>query len=290
MLLGAREPNRATTRSSTHVMNEMPINPSPIHWRQHLGVMMESKTVVRLITTLIIINAVILGMQTYPSLMAQWGEVLIALDKLILAVFILEIALRFVARGLSLLRDPWAVFDCLVVGVALVPASGPFAVLRALRVLRVLRLISINPNMRRVVEALLSSLPGMGSIAMLLSLVFYVAAVMATQLFGAAFPEWFGSLGASLYTLFQVMTLESWSMGIVRPVMETFPLAWMYFLPFILIATFMMLNLFIAVVVNAMQTNHDQEAKLAPPSPKEQLVLDELRALRAEVAELRQQR
>jgi voltage-gated sodium channel len=156
--------------------------------------------------------------------------------------------------------------------------------------LRVLRLISINPNIRRVVQALLSSLPGMGSIAMLLGLVFYVAAVMATQLFGEAFPEWFGSLGASLYTLFQVMTLESWSMGIVRPVMETFPLAWMYFLPFILIATFMMLNLFIAVVVNAMQTTHEQEAKLAPPSPTEQLLLDELRALRTEVAELRQQR
>jgi voltage-gated sodium channel len=229
-------------------------------------------------------------MQTSAGLMAQWGELLLGLDQLILVLVILELGLRFVARGLGLLRDPWAVFDCLVVGIALVPASGPFAVLRALRVLRVLRLISINPNMRRVVQALLSSLPGMGSIAMLLGLVFYVAAVMATQLFGEAFPEWFGSLGASLYTLFQVMTLESWSMGIVRPVMETFPLAWMYFLPFILIATFMMLNLFIAVVVNAMQTTHEQEAKLAPPSPTEQLLLDELRALRTEVAELRQQR
>ena len=113
---------------------------------------------------------------------------------------------------------------------------------------------------------------------------------MPTELFGEAFPEWFGSLGASLYTLFQVMTLESWSMGIVRPVMEKFPLAWMYFLPFILIATFMMLNLFVAVVVNAMQATHDQEALLAPPSTTEQLLLDELKALRAEVAALRQPR
>nr|WP_167144390.1 ion transporter [Pseudomonas sp. OTU750018] len=271
-------------------MNETPMNPPSNHWRLRLGALMESTAITRLVTALIILNAAILGIQTYPSLMAEWGELLLTLDQLILAVFILELALRFVARGLALLRDPWAVFDCLVVGVALVPSSGPFAVLRALRVLRVLRLISINPNMRRVVEALLSSLPGMSSIAMLLGLVFYVAAVMATQLFGAAFPEWFGSLGASLYTLFQVMTLESWSMGIVRPVMEQFPLAWMYFLPFILIATFMMLNLFIAVVVNAMQTTHEQEAKLAPPSPTEQLLLDELRALRTEVAELRQQR
>ncbi len=271
-------------------MPEYSLTPSATAWRSRLAALMESQTITRLVTTLIILNAAILGMQTSPGLMAQWGELLLGLDQLILVLFILELGLRFVARGLGLLRDPWAVFDCLVVGIALVPASGPFAVLRALRVLRVLRLISINPNMRRVVQALLSSLPGMGSIAMLLGLVFYVAAVMATQLFGEAFPEWFGSLGASLYTLFQVMTLESWSMGIVRPVMETFPLAWMYFLPFILIATFMMLNLFIAVVVNAMQTTHEQEAKLAPPSPTEQLLLDELRALRTEVAELRQQR
>ena len=271
-------------------MPEYSLTPSTTAWRSRLAALMESQTITRLVTTLIILNAAILGMQTSPGLMAQWGELLLGLDQLILVLFILELGLRFVARGLGLLRDPWAVFDCLVVGIALVPASGPFAVLRALRVLRVLRLISINPNMRRVVQALLSSLPGMGSIAMLLGLVFYVAAVMATQLFGEAFPEWFGSLGASLYTLFQVMTLESWSMGIVRPVMEQFPLAWMYFLPFILIATFMMLNLFIAVVVNAMQTTHEQEAKLAPPSPTEQLLLDELRALRTEVAELRQQR
>ncbi|WP_372866072.1 ion transporter [Pseudomonas sp.] len=268
-------------------MPENTLTPSYVTWRERLAELMESPGITRLVTTLIILNAAILGMETSPSLMADWGSLLLALDKLILGIFILELAMRFIARGAGLLRDPWAVFDCLVVGIALVPASGPFAVLRALRVLRVLRLISINPNMRRVVQALLSSLPGMGSIAMLLGLVFYVAAVMATQLFGEAFPQWFGSLGASLYTLFQVMTLESWSMGIVRPVMEQFPLAWMYFLPFILIATFMMLNLFIAVVVNAMQATHDQEALQAPPSKTEQLLLDELKALRADIAELR---
>jgi voltage-gated sodium channel len=268
-------------------MPENILTPSYGTWRTRLAELMESRVITRAVTTLIILNAAILGMQTSASLMTDWGRVLLTLDAVILSLFVAELALRFIARGASLLRDPWAVFDCLVVGIALVPASGPFAVLRALRVLRLLRLISISPDMRRVVQALLSSLPGMGSIAMLLGLVFYVAAVMATQLFGGAFPEWFGSLGASLYTLFQVMTLESWSMGIVRPVMEQFPLAWMYFLPFILIATFMMLNLFIAVVVNAMQATHDQEALLAPPSRTEQLLLDELKALRAEVAELR---
>ena len=264
-------------------MHELELNPSS-NWRERLGAVMDGTSVQRLITLLIIINAAILGLQTSPSIMADWGKALLILDSLILACFVIELALRFTARGIGLLRDPWAVFDCLVVGIALVPASGPFAVLR---VLRVLRLVSINPSMRKVVQALLASLPGMGSIVMLMGLVFYVAAVMATQLFGQSFPEWFGSIGASLYTLFQVMTLESWSMGIVRPVMEQHPLAWMFFVPYILIATFMMLNLFIAVIVNAMQSTHEPSAEELAAAAREQAILDELRALRSEVAALR---
>jgi voltage-gated sodium channel len=267
-------------------MHELELNPSS-DWRQRLGAVIDGTPVQRLITLLIIINAVILGLQTSPSIMADWGAPLLILDTFILACFVIELALRFVARGIGLLRDPWAVFDCLVVGIALVPASGPFAVLRALRVLRVLRLVSINPSMRKVVQALLASLPGMGSIVMLMGLVFYVAAVMATQLFGESFPEWFGNIGASLYTLFQVMTLESWSMGIVRPVMEEYPLAWLFFVPYILVATFMMLNLFIAVIVNAMQSTHEPDAEEQATVARAQAILDELRALRSEVAELR---
>ncbi|WP_061239105.1 ion transporter [Ectopseudomonas composti] len=267
-------------------MQELELNPSS-DWRQRLGAVMDGTSIQRLVTLLIIVNAAILGLQTSPAIMNEWGKPLLLLDGLILACFVIELALRFIARGVSLLRDPWAIFDCVVVGIALVPASGPFAVLRALRVLRVLRLVSINPSMRKVVQALLASLPGMGSIVMLMGLIFYVAAVMATQLFGASFPEWFGNIGASLYTLFQVMTLESWSMGIVRPVMEQHPLAWLFFVPYILIATFMMLNLFIAVIVNAMQSTHEPNAEELAAAAREQAILDELRALRSEVAELR---
>src|SRR5690606_39943825 len=128
-----------------------------------------------------------------------------------------------------------------------------FSVLRALRVLRILRLVSINPNMRRVVQALLASLPGMGSIIMLMGLIFYISAVMATQLFGERFQEWFGTLTASLYSLFQMMTLDSWSSGTVRPIMKVYPYAWAFFIPYVLVATLMMLNLFIALIVNARQ-------------------------------------
>lgn len=258
-------------------------------WRQRLADWLDRPGVQYLVTTLILINAVILGLETSSTAMQHWGGWLKALDQLILACFVVEITLRFVAHGWRLLRDPWGLFDTTVVAIALVPASGPLAVLRALRVLRVLRLISIVPSMKMVVQSLLSSLPGMGSIVALLGLIFYVAAVIATQLFGAHFPEWFGTLGASLYTLFQVMTLESWSMGIVRPVMEEFPYAWLYFIPFILIATFMMLNLFIAVIVDAIQNQRErvaeQEQEFAPPSESAQL-LEEVRQLRAELRSL----
>jgi voltage-gated sodium channel len=141
----------------------------------------------------------------------------------------------------------------------------------------VLRLISVLPSLRRVVDAFARALPGMGSVVLLIGLIFYVGAVMATKLFGAAHPEWFGSIGASLYTLFQVMTLESWSMGIVRPVMETHPLAWAFFVPFILVTTFAVLNLLVGLVVNAMQ-----EAAEADRAEKEDVFEAEvLRRLRA---------
>ncbi|GAB4298411.1 MAG: hypothetical protein Kow0096_17060 [Thiohalomonadaceae bacterium] len=262
--------------------------------RTQLGRWIESLPVQKFIITLIVINAVTLGLETSPAVMARAGDVLHLLDRLILAVFVAEIAIKLVAFGGRFFRNPWNVFDFVVVGIALVPASGPLAVLRALRVLRVLRLISMMPRLRLVVEALLLAVPGIASIAGLMLLIFYVAAVMATGLFGPQFPEWFGSIGASMYTLFQVMTLESWSMGIARPVMEAYPWAWAFFIPFILIATFTMLNLFIAIIVNTMQTMHEAEFKQEQAAIEEAVheessqVSRELRALREEIRVLRE--
>lgn len=244
------------------------------------------------ILALIILNAVLLGMETSASLMAQYGGLILSLDKALLGIFVLELLLRMFAYRLAFFRDPWSLFDFAVVAIALLPATGQFSVLRALRVLRVLRILTIVPSMRRVVSALLGSLPGLGSIAMVLLLIYYVFAVIATKLFGAAFPEWFGSLGASFYTLFQVMTLESWSMGISRPVMEQFPYAWLFFVPFILIATFTMLNLFIAIIVNTMQTFTEQEhaqeraADQAVEQAEQQQLHTELAQIKTQLAEL----
>jgi len=227
--------------------------------RARLRDFIEHSRVQRAIIALILVNAVLLGLETWPPAMAAAGTAITLADKVILSIFVVEIAIRLYVHRLAFWRDPWSVFDFSVIAIALVPASGQFAVLRALRVLRVLRLLTIVPSMRRVVGALLSAIPGLGSIALVLAILYYVCTVIATNLFAANYPEWFGHIGRSLYTLFQIMTLESWSMGIVRPVMESHPYAWAFFIPFILIATFTMLNLFIAVIVNAMQSYNDAE-------------------------------
>jgi len=263
-------------------------------WRLKLKAFVEAAPIQKLIITLILINAAILGLQTDARIVAEWGGLLHSADVIILSVFVVEITLRLAVHRLSFFRDPWSVFDFLVVAIALVPASGPFEVLRALRVLRVLRLLTMVPSMRRVVAGMLKAVPGLGSVGAIMSIIFYVAAVMATNLFGADFPEWFGSLGASAYTLFQVMTLESWSMGIVRPVMEVYPHAWLFFLPFILIATFTMLNLLMAVIVNAVQDvqqaelEHAQLSISAKVDAETETLQHELFKLRSEISEIKE--
>lgn len=245
------------------------------------------------IVALILINSVILGLETWPAAMDAAGGLLKAVDRSILAIFAAEIALRLYVHRAAFWRDPWSLFDFAVVAIALIPASGPFAVLRALRVLRVLRLMTVVPSMRRVVGALLAAIPGLGSIGLVLAIIFYVFGVIGTNLFAASYPEWFGSLGRTLYTLFQVMTLESWSMGISRPVMEQYPHAWLFFVTFILVATFTMLNLFIAIIVNAMQSFQDsgrEETAQALQVAQEHIEGElhaEMRQLRAEMAELK---
>lgn len=242
-------------------------------------------TTQRSITVLIMVNAVILAMETSPAIMDIAGATLILADKCILAVFVAEMALKLVAFGRGFFRDPWNLFDTLVIGIALVPATESLSVLRALRILRVLRLISAVPSLRRVVGALLHAVPGMGSVVALLSVIYFVFAVMATKLFGGAFPQWFGDIGGSAYSLFQIMTLESWSMGIVRPVMEVYPLAWIFFVPFILITSFAVLNLFIGIIVDAMQT-HAHSDPNQPVEPTMTELRAEIRALREEIGRL----
>jgi voltage-gated sodium channel len=247
----------------------------------------------RVVMSLIIINAVILGLETSKSAMAASGRLLEILDHIILAVFVVEIAARIIVHRGAFFRDPWSVFDFIVIGIALVPTTESLSVLRALRVLRVLRLITAVPTLRRVVAGLLASLPGMGSIVFLIGLLYYVFGVMATKLFGDDNPNLFGSLGESLFTLFTVMTLEGWVNDVAKPVMEKHPHAWFFFVSFIVVTTFMVLNLFIGVVVNAMQSEAEKALAAEREAEREIIqeeaapILAEIKRLRSEVAELR---
>ncbi len=258
------------------------------HWRERLHEKLESPLAQRLVIAVIILNGIVLGLETVPQISDRFGDLLRQIDRACLGFFVVEISLALVALGPRFFRDPWRIFDFTVVGIALLPAAGAFSVLRSLRILRVLRLVSAAPQMRSVVRALLAAIPGLSSICLLLLLVFYVAAVIATNLFAAEFPDWFGNIGASLYTLFQVMTLESWSMGIARPVLEKFPYAWMFFVPFIMIMTFTMLNLFIAVIVNAIQSQ-TESAKEEQLEKIEQLAQEAETSLHGDIARLREE-
>ena len=254
--------------------------------RQRLKALTESAWFDRTITFIILVNAISLGLETSPALMGRFGALLRAVDTAALAVFVLELLARmYVHRG-RFFHDPWRVFDFFVVGIALMPAAGAFAVLRALRVLRVLRIMSLVPSMRRVVSALLAAIPGMASIIGLMVLVLYVSAVLSTKLFHQIAPEYFGDFGTSMFTLFQVMTVEGWP-DIARSVMAQAPYAWLFFVVYLLVATFMVLNLFIAVVVNAMQAKVSEDLK-DEGEANTKLILDEIRALRREVDALRQ--
>jgi len=246
------------------------------------------------ITGVIVFNAITLGLETSKTAMDAYGPVLLTIDAIVLAIFVVELSARIFVHRLAFFKDPWSLFDFFVVAIALIPTTGSLSVLRALRILRVMRLITVVPSLRRVVGGLIAALPGMGSIVALLALIYYVFAVMATKLFAASFPEWFGNIGASAYSLFQIMTLESWSMGIVRPVMEKYPYAWAFFVPFIIVTTFAVLNLFIGVVVSAMQSEHEKVVSEELEAERDMLhqeaepIIEEMKRLRAEIGELKQ--
>ncbi len=233
----------------------------PLSFRARLRVFLEQDRVHNVILTIIIINAITLGIGTSDRVNQEIGGFLRGLDRFILGIFVVELSLKLYANGLRFFRSSWNIFDLFVVSVGLLPDGAGLSALRGLRVIRALRLLSVIPQMRAVVQALLDALPGMGAVIVMISIVFYVFGVMATIMYGAAFDEWFGTLGRSLYSLFQIMTLESWSMGIVRPVMDEFPYAWAFFVPFIVVTAFSVLNLFIGLLVNTMQAAVEQDTE-----------------------------
>ena len=236
----------------------------------------------KVIIYLIVLNGITMGLETSKTFMQSYGAFTTLFNQIVITIFTIEIALRIYVHRVSFFKDPWSLFDFFVVAISLVPTSSGFEILRVLRVLRLFRLINAVPQMRKIVSALISVIPGMLSVIALMTLFFYIFAIMSTQLFGEKFPQWFGTLGESFYTLFQIMTLESWSMGIVRPVMDVYPYAWVFFVPFIFIVTFVMINLVVAIIVDAMAILNKEE---------EQNIIDEIQlqdnSLNKEIKELK---
>jgi voltage-gated sodium channel len=250
--------------------------------REQLANWLDTPNVRNLIIGVILFNAVLLGMETSPAIMSGAGPLIVALDRICLGIFVVELALKLFALGPRFFRSGWNIFDFVIIGISLTPGAQALSMLRALRILRLLRVISAAPRLQRVVEGFITALPGMGSVFLLMSIIFYIGSVMATKLFGASFPQWFGSLGESAYSLFQIMTLESWSMGIVRPVMEIYPYAWAFFVPFIMMTTFAVVNLLVGLIVNSMQDAHGAEDAAKTDTYRDE-VLDRLREIEKRV-------
>ncbi|MFN4184721.1 MAG: ion transporter [Hyphomonas sp.] len=246
------------------------------------------------IMALIVINAIVLGVLTYSEQLPDWlVTVLNVIDMAVTFIFVAEIALKLFVYRLQFFKLGWNWFDFIVVGVSVIPGGSAFNVLRALRVLRLLRLLHFMPTMKRITEALLTALPGMGAILAILGLVFYVSVVMATYLFsGSQNTENFSSLGASALTMFEVLTMEGWN-GHMRDLLDEYPWAWAFFIPFILFTVWAILNLFTAVIVDSLQDSALEKMLDAEEKISDELVVQEShevirhRELLALIAELR---
>ena len=253
---------------------------------------LENDVVEIALAILIVVNGIMLGLETSPTIVQTFGTVLAFADEIVLSIFVIELVVRMYAYGKQFWGNGWGLFDLFVITLSLVPAAGNLSVLRSLRVIRALRLISAVPSVRQVVNGLLSAIPGMGAIIMLLGIIFYVFSVMATRLFGDAFPKLFGTIGSSAYSLFQIMTLEAWSDSIVRPMMEVFPWAWAFFIPFILVTSFTVLNLFIGIIVEGMQseTNSKKQVEERARERRQDDLIEDVRSIKISIEAMRKEK
>jgi voltage-gated sodium channel len=238
---------------------------------------------------LILFNGVLIGLETSKEFVAAYGGWLHLGNDIILGIFIIEAVLKLAAvapRFGLYFGSGWNLFDFSVIVLSLIPATGEFAlVARLVRVLRVLRLVSAVPQLRLIVATLVRSIPSMGHVILLMSIIFYIYAVTGFHLFHEHDAEHWGTLGAALLTLFQMVTLEGW-VDVMDTAMEAHPWAWIYFVTFVLIGTFVMLNLFIAVVINNLDASKAAELEELRDPVTHDEVLRELARTRDALASL----
>ena len=259
------------------------------------GRIVYSRQVQTVVTICIILNSIQLGLDTSKWWSANMGRISDISDNIFIWIFAAEVLLKLLSDKHRFFFSSWNIFDFIVVAISFLPGNGVFSILRAFRIFRTFRLLNKFQRLRLITESLISSIPSIGWICMLLVLWFYICSVIATNLFRNEFPAWFGSIPRSMYSLFQIMTLESWSMGIVRPVMREYPYAWMFFVPFIIFATYTVMNLFIGILVSAIsdvqeaKKNAEQAEREGTPSSVEQRILDELHFMRSELQSLKEE-
>ena len=257
------------------------------------GKIVYSQWVQGIVTVCIILNSIQLGLDTSQWWSSRMGSLSDMTDKIFIWIFAFEILLKLLSDKHRFFFSTWNIFDFIVVAISFVPGNGTFSILRTFRIFRTFRLLNKFQRLRLITESLISSIPSIGWICVLLSIWFYICSVIATNLFRNAFPDWFGSIPSSMYSLFQIMTLESWSMGIVRPVMREYPYAWLFFIPFIIFATYTVMNLFIGILVSAISDTQEEKKKIAAEereanaSSLDMEILAELRAMRQEIQTLK---
>jgi len=257
--------------------------------RESLGNLVDHTITQRFIVFVLLLNAITLGLDTAPEIMAEYGELIDTVNTIIPVIFVIEVGSRLIARGKRFFKESWNIFDIIIISVSFLPSGSAFSALRALRVLRVLHVISLVPRMRHVVAAMIRSLPQIGSIVALLIIISYISAVIVTHLYGADYPELFGSIGRSMLTLFQLMTLEGWAAEVVRPVMETHPNSVFLFIPYMLMTAFAILNLFTAVLVDSMQILQQNYSYERSQQSTAKVVTDEMVDVKADLLALTQE-
>ena len=243
----------------------------------------------RIIVFLILLNGVVLGLETVPEIVKSFGFWLEFVNNAILLAFILEAVAKITAVAPQFKRyfgNGWNLFDFSIVVVSLIPASGEFAMLaRLARLLRVLRLISVIPELRLIVSTLVKSIPSMGNIMLLMSIIFYIYAVAGYHLFHEHDPEHWSSLGISMLTLFRIVTLEDWT-DVMYTAMELSSFAWIYFVSFVVVGTFVIINLFIAVVINNLDEAKVERLREMETPPGRDELLKELKQTQQALANL----
>ena len=228
--------------------------------RKWLEKYIKTKSFLHIVVAAIVINSITLGLMTIENLSSTSYYVLSFIDAVCIMIFAAEVSARIYIEGRSFFSNGWDVFDFTIVVISIIAGEAEASVLRVLRVFRIMHLVYEMPVLRNVLRGFIAAVPQVQSAIFLLGIIFYASSIMATAYFGDAFPDWFGSIGKSAYSLFQIMTLESWSMGIVRPIMSKYPYAWMFFIPFIVFTTYIILNLFVGIIVSAIQSSQDHES------------------------------